>query len=142
MPVLQNSRHERFAQEIMKGRFQCDAYRAAGYQVKDDATARANASRLLTNANIRDRIIELNTKAAEKTVLSKQWVLDKLIENVNRAMQAEPVKLKGNSETEREAPREYVYNGSVANKALELLGKELGMFIDRKEVGEPTNSPA
>jgi hypothetical protein len=34
-------------------------------------------------------------------------------------------------------PGEYVYNGSVANKALELLGKEFGMFIDRKEVGRP-----
>jgi hypothetical protein len=30
-----------------------------------------------------------------------------------------------------------LYNGSVARKALELLGKELGMFIDRKEVGGP-----
>ena len=36
-----------------------------------------------------------------------------------------------------EVPGEYVYNGSVANKALELLGKELGIFIDRKEVGGP-----
>jgi hypothetical protein len=34
-------------------------------------------------------------------------------------------------------PGAYVYNGSVANKALELIGKELGMFIDRKEVGGP-----
>jgi hypothetical protein len=25
----------------------------------------------------------------------------------------------------------------LANKALELLGKEIGMFIDRKEIGEP-----
>jgi len=71
------------------------------------------------------------------SLLSKQWVLDKLIENVNRAMQAEPVKLKGNSDMEKEVPGQYVYNGSVANKALELLGKELGMFIDRKEVGGP-----
>jgi hypothetical protein len=29
-------------------------------------------------------------------------------------------------------PGEYVYSGSVANKALELLGKELDMFIDPK----------
>jgi len=38
---------------------------------------------------------------------------------------------------EEEVPGAYVYNGRVANKALELIGKELGMFIDRKEVGEP-----
>jgi hypothetical protein len=28
---------------------------------------------------------------------------------------------------------EYRYGGNVANRALELLGKELGMFIDRSE---------
>ena len=28
----------------------------------------------------------------------------------------------------------YRYDGATANRALELLGKELGMFIDRKEV--------
>ena len=32
---------------------------------------------------------------------------------------------------------EYTYNGSVANRALELLGKEQGMFVERKEVGGP-----
>jgi phage terminase small subunit len=30
---------------------------------------------------------------------------------------------------------QYVYNGNVANKALELLGKAQGMFVDRKEIG-------
>ena len=28
----------------------------------------------------------------------------------------------------------YRYEGTVANRALELLGKELGMFIERKEI--------
>ena len=28
---------------------------------------------------------------------------------------------------------EYTYQGSVANKALELLGKEIGMFVERRE---------
>src|SRR5262249_21855185 len=55
---------------------------------------------------------------------------------VERAMQAEPVRRKS-GDAEEEVPGEYVYNGAVANKALELLGKELGMFIDRREVGEP-----
>ena len=32
---------------------------------------------------------------------------------------------------------EYRYDGSVANRALELLGKQQGMFIDRHEVGQP-----
>ena len=32
---------------------------------------------------------------------------------------------------------EYRYDGNVANRALELLGKQQGMFIDRHEVGQP-----
>src|SRR5262249_8271943 len=60
----------------------------------------------------------------------------KLVENVERAMQAEPVRRKA-GDTEQQLAGEYVYNGSVANKALELIGKEIGMFVDRKEIGEP-----
>ena len=59
-----------------------------------------------------------------------------MVENVERAMQAEPVRRK-TDEGEEKVPGDYVYNGSVANKALELIGKELGMFIDPKEVGGP-----
>jgi hypothetical protein len=54
-------------------------------------------------------------------------------------MQAEPVRRK-TDDGEKEVTGEYVYNGSVANKALELIGKELGMFIDRKKVGGPNES--
>jgi phage terminase small subunit len=32
---------------------------------------------------------------------------------------------------------EFRYQGAVANRALELLGKEIGMFIDRSEQGKP-----
>jgi hypothetical protein len=60
-----------------------------------------------------------------------------LCSDVERAMQAEPVRRKF-GDREEEVPGEYVYNGSVAKKALELLGKELGMFIVRNEVGGPT----
>jgi hypothetical protein len=32
---------------------------------------------------------------------------------------------------------EFKYDGAVANRALELIGKELGMFINRREQGRP-----
>jgi len=49
-------------------------------------------------------------------------------------MQAESVRhMIG--EGEEEVHGECVDNGSVANKALELLGKELSMWINRKVVG-------
>src|SRR5690606_39413482 len=35
----------------------------------------------------------------------------------------------------------YVYNGSVANKALELLGKHMGMFTDKHELTGKDGGP-
>ena len=70
--------------------------------------------------------------AIKSTALTKEWVIETLKENVARAMQAKSVKTD-----DGETIGEYQYQGSVANRALELLGKELGMFIDRKEVGKP-----
>ena len=54
----------------------------------------------------------------EGVILTREWVIERLIENANRAME-----LKDGS----------VANGSVANRALELLGKELGMFVEHSE---------
>lgn len=136
MPALENVQWEKFAQEIVKGASQRDAYRAAGYATKSDAAADASASRLLSTAKVKARIAELQQKVEtltiEKIAVSKAWVIDKLVANVERAMQAEPV-----LDNEGHPTGEYKYNGSVANRALELIGKEQGMFVDRKEVGKP-----
>ena len=45
------------------------------------------------------------------------------------------VAVRGN---DGKATGEYRYEGSVANRALELLGKELGMFVERHEVDQTT----
>lgn len=58
---------------------------------------------------------------------TRAWVLERLAENVRRAMRIEAVRLRG-------VPTgEYRYEGSVANRALELFGKELGLFVERSE---------
>ncbi len=75
---------------------------------------------------------QVSDAVVAKTALTKQWVIDRLRENVARSMQMEAVR-----NADGETIGEYTYNGSVANRALELLGKELSMFIDRKEIGEP-----
>lgn len=67
--------------------------------------------------------------AVEAAGVSKAWVLARLKENAERALQAVSIK-----DENGETIGEYKYEGSVANRALELLGKECGMFIDRKEV--------
>jgi hypothetical protein len=63
-------------------------------------------------------------------------VIETLVTNVQRAMQAEEVKRPDGMGT-----GEYRYEGSVANRALELLGKHLGMFIDRHELAGKDGGP-
>lgn len=59
MPVLSNPRHERFAQELAKGRTQAQAYAEAGYKPSEP-----NASRLTRNDKVLARITELHERAA------------------------------------------------------------------------------
>lgn len=139
MTALANARHEKFAQELSKGKTADEAYVIAGYKQN-----RGNASTLKQDQSILARVSELLTEheaihaqatadAIKSTGLTKEWIIETLKENVARAMQAKPVR----TDDDGEAIGEYQYQGSVANKALELLGKELGMFVDRKEVGKP-----
>ena len=59
------------------------------------------------------------------------WVVARLVETAERALQAVPV-----TDRKGEPTGEFTYQGSVALRALELLGRELGMFTDRKDAPE------
>lgn len=135
MPVLRNQRHERFAQEIAKGQSATAAYETAGGKKN-----RRYASELGHRPDISARVAEIlsgrermhaqaTAKAVERVALTKEWVLAKLIENAERALQARQA-----TDDDGKPLGDFKYEGTVANRALELLGKELGMFIDRKEV--------
>jgi phage terminase small subunit len=130
MPALDNSKHERFAQLVAGGATYTDAAQTVGYSEK---RAASQGSVLAKNRKIAERIAELRERVADQAAssagISKGWVLERLVENANRAMQAEAVRDKDGGTT-----GEYRYEGSVANKALELIGKELGMFVEKKEV--------
>lgn len=145
MPVLQDPRLEIIAQHLSDGATQTDAY-AAAYPNTTRASSAASAARLMADVNKRlvvdsrvseilrereaARVVALRVEA-KKTGLNKAWVLEQLRTNYERAMQAEPVIREG------QPTGEFRYEGSVANKALELIGKELGMFIERRETGQP-----
>ena len=135
---LRNPRYERFAYGLAEGKPAYQAYIDAGFA---KAGAAQSASRLLKSqrAGIRERVAEIlqereqidaeGTKLAiERTAIDKEWVIERLRENVERAMQAQPVLDRAGNPT-----GSYVYNGAAANRALELLGKKLGMFIERRE---------
>jgi phage terminase small subunit len=128
--ILKNQKHEIFALQIAEGKTATEAALVAGYSEK---TARAQGSRLLTKADIVDRVNELrarvNEKAASSAAVSKAWVIAHLKENAERSMQAVPVVDKNGNET-----GEYIWNPNAANRSLELIGKELGMFVERKRI--------
>ena len=111
MPVLSNARHEAFAQALAKGKSADAAYEMAGFKAN-----RGNATRLKANESIQKRVAELQAittdRVIERSVIDKQWVMARLQENA-LAHQAS--------------------NPGASNKALELIGKEFGMFVDRSE---------
>jgi hypothetical protein len=94
---------------------------------------------VLRNTQVRHRIAALQEMACEmveaELAVDRVWVVKQLIEVVERAMQAVPVRDK------KGYPMgSYVFQGQVANKALELIGKSLGMFEAPDKSPEPASS--
>ena len=73
MPVLKNARHERFAQELAKGKSADEAYEAAGYKPN-----RGNASTLKANQSVEERVAEILGRAASKAEITQEMVLREL----------------------------------------------------------------
>jgi phage terminase small subunit len=121
-----NDRYKKFVDEYLKDLNGTQAAIRTGYSAK---TANVQASRLLTNANIKAAIAAAQAKRAEAAQIDQQWVLTRLIEVAERCMQA-------NQPTGRDGEPlgEWKFEHSGANKALELIGKHLGMFTDNVNV--------
>jgi hypothetical protein len=81
MSVLNNTKHELFAQALAKGMSAIRAYRAARY--KPD---RGAACRLSANVSVRARLNELLEKAAERTLVTVERVTAELEEARELAM--------------------------------------------------------
>ncbi len=98
----------------------------AGYAVSG---ARVTASRLLARGNIRAAVAASQAAQIDRIQVDGDWVLEQLVENVRRAMQA--VEVLGPFGTPTGV---YAYEGSVANKALELLARHFGLLKDSLDV--------
>ena len=110
MPILKNARHERFAQELTRGRSQCGAYLAAGYKASSPSTAYAHGARLVRNGKVRARMNELQSAEEIKSLLTMQQHLEEL--RVLREM------AKANCQM------------SAAIRAEELRGRLRGFYVD------------
>jgi phage terminase small subunit len=124
------AKQEMFIKEYLVDLNATQAAIRAGYSEK---TANVIGHENLNKPYIRARIEELQQKRAEKLELDAQWVLDRLVEVTKMSMQAKPVEKWDYNERMLVETGEYVYDSSGANKALELIGKHLGMFKDKVE---------
>lgn len=73
MPILKNAKHERFAREYVKDHNGTQAAIRAGYA--KGTSARVQGARLLTNADIRARVEELNQKTLRQADITAERVM-------------------------------------------------------------------
>ena len=114
MATLSNPRHEKFSQLLASGVKAMQAYVSCGYS---ENGAAQSANNLLKNTKVAARVSELKEMAAyssaQESVLNRTRVLHRLDHLSRKAENAGQL--------------------SVAARCEELLGKELGMFVDRSE---------
>ncbi len=147
MASLENNRWELFCQYHAKGEMAARAAKMAGFT---ERSSEATASRLLRNHKIAARMDELraeqlssHTEATKKIIedvmVDKAYVMRSLKSVAERCMQTEPILDMDGGVVFVETPDglmapAYSFDSRGAVAALVPLGKELGMFVDRKEV--------
>lgn len=133
-------KQERFCEEYIKDLHGTNAAIRAGYS---ESSATQQASRLLTKENVHARIVELKAQRSKETLVDAEFVVLGLKEMVFRCMQKKPVlefdyleKRLTHKMVETEEGKEvgaYEFDSHGANKALELLGKHVGLFDKKKD---------
>jgi phage terminase small subunit len=98
----------------------------AGYSAK---TADRIGPELLGKTCVSQAIQEAKQERSDRLDLTADWVLQRFKDISDRCMQAEPVLDREGNET-----GEYKFDASGANRSTELIGKHLGMFVDKSEV--------
>lgn len=127
MPALRG-KHERFCQEYVIDYNGTNAAIRAEYEKK---SARQQASRLLAMDEILDRIRELQAEQVKRLSISQDYVVLELLDTYKCCREATPVMRYDYDLGEMVETGKYQFDSKGALRALELLGKHLGMY-DRK----------
>jgi phage terminase small subunit len=121
-----NPKQKMFVEEYLIDFNALGAAIRAGYSPK---TAYSNGSRLLKDAEVMKALAKAQEKRSEKTGITAEYVLTSLKSVAERCQQAEPVLDKKGNPT-----GEWQFRETGANKALELLGKNLKLFTDKLDI--------
>ena len=136
-----------FAMCLASGMSQRQAYRNAYSNKANDKTAGHEGWRVSKLPAIAAYVEQLKTEAgkaltehvAKDLALDRLYVMRNLKEVVERCMERELVTDRNGKPVTcvtktGELAAVYTFDSKGANRALELIGKEFGMFVDRKEV--------
>ena len=130
-------RQKRFVEEYLVDLNGKQAAIRTGYS---EATAEQQASRLLSYDKVKEAIQKAQNNRSERTQVTQDMVLKNLLENIEISMGKRATvitNIRKDSETGElvgDDIMQFVYEPTSANKALELLGKHLGMFSQKVEV--------
>ena len=123
-----SAKQERFAREYLLDLNATQAAIRAGYSPK---TAYSMGQRLLKNVEVQKAVQRAMDERSKRTEVDADYVLTNLLEIVERCMQRAPVMHKGKQVVDEEGNDVWCFDGKVAVRALELLGKHKGMFTDK-----------
>ncbi len=125
---LENPKHEKFCRNIALLNMPTTKAYIDAFEVKSASSASASGSSLRKKIQISNRIIELSGFAIEGDLNTKEWVTKQLKEIVARCMRKKPVLVSG-----RKAG-DWTFDARGANTALQLMGKDLGMFVEKLHI--------
>ena len=134
LEVMENGMTEKqkiFADEYIICLNATRAYKKAYPNVKKDEVARANGSRLLTNANVKAYIDEQLEKLKSERVADQQEVMEYLTA-VMRGKKTEPLLVLDGEGKQKVV--DAIPPIQARTKAAELLGKRYRLFTDKQEV--------
>lgn len=124
-----------FADEYMIDLNATRAYKVAYPTVKKDEVARANASRLLTNANVKKYISDQMEKIHDKRIADAQEVMEYLTAVLRGESTGQEIVVEGIGDGMSEArTMEKKPSEKEKLKAAELLGRRYSLFTEKVEV--------
>lgn len=129
-------KQQRFVDEYLVDLNATQACIRAGYS-KD--TAYSQGQRLLKNVEIQNAIQQAMNERQQRTRIDQDYVINTIVDTIERCRQAKEVLNKDGEpvyieNADGELVPAYRFDASNVLKGAELLGKHLGMFVDRKEI--------
>jgi phage terminase small subunit len=116
-PVQLSPQQQRFVEEYCLGKTATEAARIAGYSPKRPDVAGA---KLLKQPHVAAAVAAKRKTISEKTAIDAAWAQEQLVDTYKAA--------RGRNDL------------TAAIRALELLGRKLGMFTDRLKLDAPPGS--